>query len=147
MNLQPLYQLIKTYEGLRLSPYLCPAGKPTIGFGTTIYPNGRAVTMRDSPITEDQAWTYAQAAIDKAMKSALKQSPNLLAYPNKLCAITDFIYNLGAGNYKGSTLRQKVGHEDWQRAAVELLKWAHAGGKRMPGLVARRKAEARLLLS
>lgn len=147
MDLQPLYDFLVAQEGLKLHPYLCRAGKPTIGIGTRWYPDGRAVTLDDPAITEQQAWAYAQAGIDDAVRAALKHSPHLLAYPNKLCAIADFIYNLGAGSYVGSTLRVRVNHEDWQRAAVELLRWVHGGGKRLPGLVLRRKAEARLLLS
>lgn len=147
MDLKPLYSLIKTHEGLRLTPYKCPAGKPTIGLGTTIYPDGRKVTMDDKAITEHQAWAYAKAGIDDAVRAALKYSPNLHVRPNKLCAIADFIYNLGAGNYKGSTLKTQVNKENWEQAAVELLRWVHCNGKRLPGLVLRRKAEARLLLA
>ena len=46
---------IKRFEGLRLKPYLCSSGKPTIGYGSTFYPNGRRVTLLDIPITEGQA--------------------------------------------------------------------------------------------
>ena len=45
--------LIKKYEGLRLRPYICPAGVPTIGYGNTFYPNGKSVTMDDPPISID----------------------------------------------------------------------------------------------
>ena len=49
-------KLIKKYEGFSSStPYLCPAKVPTIGYGATYYPNGKVVTLKDTPITEKQA--------------------------------------------------------------------------------------------
>ena len=44
--------LIKKYEGFSSKPYLCPAKVPTIGYGATYYPNGKAVTLKDTPIAE-----------------------------------------------------------------------------------------------
>ena len=50
------YLLIAQFEGLRLKPYLCSAGVPTIGYGSTFYPSGRKVTMQDKPITQETAF-------------------------------------------------------------------------------------------
>ena len=47
--------LIHSFEGLSLTPYICPAGVPTIGWGNTYYPNGKKVTMKDKAITREQA--------------------------------------------------------------------------------------------
>lgn len=52
-------------EGLKLTPYLCAAGVPTIGIGTTSYPNGIAVTMKDPSITKEQAVEYCTAYFQK----------------------------------------------------------------------------------
>lgn len=49
------YKLIADFEGLRLSPYLCSAKVPTIGYGSTFYPSGIKVTMNDKPITQATA--------------------------------------------------------------------------------------------
>lgn len=47
--------LIKAFEGLSLKPYLCPAGIPTIGYGSTFYEDGTKVTLKDKAITEARA--------------------------------------------------------------------------------------------
>jgi lysozyme len=143
-SLAPLHDMIRMFEGLRLKPYMCPAGVATIGYGSTTYPDGRRVSLRDDSITKDYAEELMQrdAAIFAAAAKAL--SPNLSG--DKLCAIADFCYNLGSTRYKGSTLRKRVDAEDWNGAALEIGKWVMGGGKKLPGLVIRRVAEAELLL-
>jgi lysozyme len=64
---------------------------------------------------------------------------------NRLAAIVDFTFNLGAGRLQTSTLRRRVNQRDWAEAARELRRWVHGGGKVLPGLVARREAEVQLL--
>lgn len=83
--------------------------------------------------------------VPRYMADALKASPNLAAYPRRLAAITSFVFNLGAARYRASTLRKRVNAEDWDEAVVEILKWTRGGGRVLPGLVKRRKAEAALL--
>jgi len=65
----------------------------------------------------------------------------------RLAALADFSYNLGLTRLKGSTLRRKVLAGDWDAAAVEIRKWTRGGSRVLPGLVLRREAEARLLIS
>jgi lysozyme len=62
-----------------------------------------------------------------------------------LNALVDFCYNLGAGRLQTSTLRRKVNDADWDGARQQLKKWVRGGGRVLPGLVARREAEAALL--
>ena len=81
----------------------------------------------------------------KAMRFALRISPILHHYDDKAAAVADFIFNLGATRYKASTMRRKVDAGDWSGAARECRKWVYGGGKKLPGLVLRREAEARLL--
>ena len=50
--------LIKSFEGFYAKPYMCPASVPTIGYGTTRYPNGNKVTLKDVSITEQQGVEY-----------------------------------------------------------------------------------------
>ena len=54
-------------------------------------------------------------------------------------------HNLGAGRLQTSTLRRRVNQRDWTAAATELRRWIYGGGKVLPGLLARREAEVRLL--
>lgn len=62
-----------------------------------------------------------------------------------LNAIVDFAYNLGVGRLQTSTLRKRINAGDWEGAKAQLMLWVRGGGRVLPGLVARRKAEAELL--
>ncbi|WP_367027567.1 glycoside hydrolase family protein [Methylococcus sp. ANG] len=62
----------------------------------------------------------------------------------RLAAIVDFTFNLGAGRLRTSTLRRRVNQRDWGAAAYELRRWVYGGAKALPGLIARREAEAAL---
>jgi lysozyme len=64
---------------------------------------------------------------------------------NRLAAMVDFTFNLGAGRLQTSTLRRRINQTDWPGAALELRKWVHGGGRVLPGLVARRQAEIALM--
>ena len=138
--------LCKPFEGLRLKPYLCPAGYWTIGYGTVFKPDGTQVKQDDPPISKQTAeeWLYHELQ-NNYLPGVLKASPGLLAYPKALGAITDFAYNLGLGRYRGSTLRRKINEQDWGEAKKQLLLWTRGGGKVLPGLVKRRQAESRFL--
>ena len=138
--------LCRQFEGLRLTPYLCPAGIPTIGYGSTRYADGRAVTLQDRPITAAQAEDLLLLTLRRDyLAGVLKASPGLADKPSALAAIVDFAYNLGVAKYEGSTLRKRVDAGDWSGARAELKKWVRGGGQVLPGLVARRAAEAKLM--
>jgi len=139
-------KLCKHFEGFRSKPYICPAGYPTIGYGTVYKPDGSKVTLEDDEITEEQAEQWMREELhNNYMAGVLKASPNLINYPNALAAITDFAYNLGVARYRASTLKKRIDVEDWDGAKVELGKWVFGGGKKLSGLVRRREAEAMLL--
>ncbi len=138
--------LCRRFEGLSLKPYECPAKIPTIGYGSTRYADGRAVTLGDKPITAAQAEALLLLTLRRDyLAGVLRVSPGLAARPGALAAITDWAYNLGLARYGTSTLRQKVDAGDWAGTKVELGKWIYAGGQRLAGLVARREAEAALI--
>lgn len=138
-----LIQLIKQFEGFKAKPYLCPAGIPTIGYGSTMYPGGRSVTLKDPMISEAQAviilkdtLSYYVAAVNRGVLVPLNQ--------NQFDALVDFAYNVGVGALQKSTLLKKVNAKDFQGAANEFAKWTQGGGKELPGLVKRRAAEKAL---
>jgi lysozyme len=134
--------LCKRFEGFRANPYLCPAGVPTIGYGSTYYPGGKKVSMIDTPLSKEDAEKLLKHELSETnLPEVLRLCPVLKQYPNRLNAIVDFCYNLGAGNLKRSTLRRRINAQDWQGAEDELRKWVKAGGIVLPGLVARREAE------
>lgn len=138
--------LCRPFEGLRLKPYICPAGYPTIGYGTVWKPDGTKVTMEHLPITKEtaEAWLLHELR-HNYLAGVVNASPGLLASPRALGAMTDFAYNLGVARYRSSTLRRRVDAQDCDAAKEELMKWVRGGGKVLPGLVRRRQAEAALL--
>ena len=138
--------LCKVFEGLRLRPYIRPAGYPTLGYGTVNKPDGTKVSMSDSAISKEVAESWLVHELELVyMPGVLKASPVLLQYPKALGAIADFAYNLGVPRYRASTLRQRVNLQDWIGAKEQLMLWTRGAGKVLPGLVARRKAESLLL--
>jgi len=102
--------------------------------------------MEHPPITQEtaEAWLLHELR-HNYLAGVLKASPSLLARPRALGALTDFAYNLGVARYRSSTLRKRVDAQDWEAAKEELMKWVRGGGKVLPGLVRRRKAEVALL--
>lgn len=139
-------ELCRHFEGFFSKPYICPAGVPTIGYGTVWYPDGTTVKMTDKPITKDEANELLLYNLSRFLVETIKLCPVLAAEPpSRLAAILDFTYNLGPGRLKISTLRKKVNARDWPAVKVELMKWVRGGGKILPGLVRRRQAECDLI--
>jgi lysozyme len=137
--------LIKSFEGLRLSPYKDAVGVPTIGIGTIKYPSGKSVSMSDPAITEDEALDY----LHNDLKSAAQDVERLVTVPindNQFGALCSFVYNLGAGALEHSTLLKLLNSGDVSGAAEQFLRWDHAGGKVLAGLTRRRQAERALFL-
>ena len=135
-------EIAKVFEGYSARPYRCPAGVPSLGFGTTRYPDGRKVSMSDPPIDKNIALVYLHNELQRSMAGALRYCPILSTDEGKLAAITDFCYNLGIGRLQQSTLRRRINQQNWSSCKTELLKWVFAGGKKFPGLVRRRALEA-----
>lgn len=136
--------LARRFEGLRLRPYLCPAGVPSIGFGSTRYLDGRAVLLSDPPITRPQAEEMLLAGVRRTYLPAVLALCPGVNDARRLAALIDFTYNLGGGNLRASTLRRKVNAGDWAAVPAELRKWVRGGGRVLPGLVHRREAEVAL---
>ena len=146
MMLQIAAELCKQFEGFRAKPYLCPAGIPTIGYGSTYYADGRKVTLQDEPIEEPQAEALLMHELETTyLPGVLRNCPGLAVDERKLNAIVDFAYNLGVGRLQTSTLKRKINAQDWEGAQEQLMLWVRGGGKVLPGLVRRRTAESALL--
>ncbi len=129
-----------------LTAYKCPSGVWTIGIGTTVYPNGQKVKTGDQ-ITREQAYEYLQndlAFTEKQVDSYTTDAVN----QNQFDALISFAYNLGTGALKSSTLLRKVNiNPSDPTIRDEFLRWVHASGKVLQGLVNRRMAEADLYFS
>lgn len=140
-DLEPAIELIEHFEGLVLHAYKDPVGIWTIGYGTT------------KGVKPGQVITKTQA-LDFLMKDLSERSgviEDLIKVPvedNEFCALLSFVYNVGNGAFAKSTLLRKLNSKRPRReVADEFLRWVRAGGKVLPGLVRRRKAERELFLS
>lgn len=99
--------IIKPIEGCRLSPYLCPAGVPTIGWGTTMYKDGSKVTLVDKAITQLEADELLQWHITSIVLPALQCVRTMLTdYQNG--ALMSFIYNCGNNGFIKSRLYELI---------------------------------------
>ena len=131
--------LIKEFEDLYLEAYLCPAGKWTIGYGhTKTAKPGMKITERGAEelLQHDLAW--CEDAVRKNVKVPLTQ--------NQFDALVSFVFNVGEGAFRKSTLLKKLNAGDYEGAANEMPRWKRGGGKVLRGLVRRREAEKKLFL-
>ena len=145
MNLELAAALCRQFEGYKAKPYLCPAGIPTIGYGSTYYHDGRKVTLEDQPMDEPTARALLMVELEHTyLPGVLRNCPILATDERKCNAIVDFCYNLGTGRLQTSTLKRKINAQDWDGAKEELMKWNRGGGKVLAGLTKRRTAECAL---
>lgn len=132
--------LIKQFEGLRLEPYLCPAGIQTIGYGHT-----KGVTMKSRRISQEQADDYLRRDLLDAER-AVQHFITVPMNDNQFAALVSFVFNVGIANFLASTLRKRLNAGLYLEAASEFENWVLAKKKRIPGLVNRRAAEKALFL-
>ena len=139
-------EIVKSFEGLSLKPYLCPANVWTVGYGATVGWDGRPFNMDMEPISEAEADAFlvrdlesAEGWVRRLIKTRLSE--------NSFSSLVSFTFNVGAGALQRSTLRMKLNREEYQGAADEFPKWRRAGGRILAGLVRRRAAERALFLA
>lgn len=128
--------LIISFEGIRLEAYKCPAGVWTIGVGSTVpaVHAGEVITKQQALARFDKDLTKFENAVDRLVKVPLTQ--------NQFDALVSFTFNVGEGALAKSTLLKKLNAGDYDTVPSELMKWTKGGGKELPGLVRRRRAEA-----
>lgn len=129
--------LIKEFEGLRLTAYKCPAGVYTIGYGHT-----KGVT-RGMKITEEQATAYLKTDIQASEKSVERWDSKYHWTQSEFDALVSFTFNCGATNLKSLL---KNGQRTKAQIAATLPLYRKAGGKVLKGLERRRAAEKKLFL-
>lgn len=137
--------LIKSFEGFRARPYLCPAGVPTIGYGATYYPDGKKVTMRDKPVSEADATAMLRSMLVQ-YENGVERYVQVPITQGQFDALVSFAYNLGLAALKGSTLLRLVNERNFVGAAAQFSRWNKASGKVLPGLTRRREAERKLFV-
>ena len=102
-----IVEFITQFEGFSAKPYVDIAGHATIGFGATYYQDMRKVTMQDPPITKECALELKAFHIkekEKVVRKYVKSNIN----QNQFDALVSWVYNLGEGNLKTSTLLKKI---------------------------------------
>jgi len=140
--------LIKSFEGLYLKSYLCPAGVWTIGYGTTIYPSGQHVASGQT-CTEAEANEFFMHDINEKYS---KYVTNSNIYPklqnsNEFSALVSFVYNVGGGGLSApNSINRRIaeGNDYKKVVATELPRWVNKGSSFEVGLTRRRKAEIAL---
>lgn len=142
--LQSCLQLIASFEGFRSAPYQNPGDRPTIGFGTTFYKDGTAVTLQDPSLSKDDAEDLLSYFVQKCL-SHVQALVTVLITDDQATALTSFEYNTGA--LKGSHLLMHLNAGDDQAAADQFDLWVHAGGKVNQDLLFRRAKEKELFLT
>jgi lysozyme len=150
-------EMIKHHEGVRMSPYQCPALLWTVGVGHVIDPYHARVKLAERkalPIPDGWNRKLSMEEVDDILAKDLArfESGVLRLCPVALTqgqfdALVSFSFNVGLGNLQNSTLRMKVNRKEFDAAAEEFLKWTKAGGKVLKGLVNRRNDEQALFKS
>ena len=130
--------ITKQFEGCRFETYVCPAGKLTIGYGHTgsDVVDGMKIDKEKATALLMSDLKFAQNAVNSMVTVPLTQ--------NQFDALCDFVFNCGSGNFKSSTLLKLINEKKFDEAVLEFAKWNKGGGKVLPGLTARRAAEAAL---
>ena len=138
--------LIKQFESFRAAPYLCSAGVPTIGYGTTVYPNGIKVKLSDQKITQQLAESFLQFHVN-AIEKDVSRLVKVILSQNQFDALVSFAYNVGVGAFGDSTLLKLLNAGDIDGTSKQFARWNKAGGKVSNGLTRRRNAEKALFLA
>ena len=133
-------ELIKRFEGLKLSAYYCPGGILTIGYGHT----GKDV-FQGQRITVQQAEDLLRKDVERFEK-AVERLVTVELSQEQFDALVSFTYNLGEGSLQKSTLLKVLNRGEYSKAAGQFDQWNKSGGKVLAGLVARREAEEQLFL-
>ncbi len=134
--------LIKRFEGFSAKPYLCPAGKTTIGYGHVIGSGERFPPAGISPAEAEALLVRdvrsAEAAVGRCITMPLSQQ--------QFDALVSFCYNVGSQAFEKSKLVRLINQALPGAAAEEFGRWVHVGGRKMPGLIKRRKEEYLLFI-
>lgn len=129
--------LVRSFEGLRLEPYRCPAGLLSIGYGHTRTARpGMRITPRQ-----------AEQLLKEDLRLAARTVARLAHVPlndNQFAALASLVFNIGAAAFERSTLLRLLNRGWYDQVPAQMARWNRAGGEALGGLARRRAAEARL---
>lgn len=136
------YDLLKEFEGMRTKAYKCPANVWTIGYGHTSSA-GKPAVDAELTITKEQAEEILRRDLIQ-YEDGVREIVKVKITQGQFDALVDFAYNAGVGALAKSTLLKKVNAGKFDEVPAEFMKWTKGGGKELPGLVRRRRAEVKL---
>ena len=137
--------LIKKFEGLRLTAYQDSVGIWTIGYGTTRINN--VPVQQGLTINKDQAAQYLLSDLSEKFVPTIKRNVRALITQSMFDALCCFTYNVGGGNLNKSSLLKDLNASKYLDSAAGFMQWTKAGGVELPGLIKRRAAEKDLFLA
>ena len=125
---------IATHEGYRGEAYKDAVGVPTIGFGETagVKPGART--------TPERALVRLLSSTEKHA-DAIRQCIHVPLYQHEFDAYVSLAYNIGIGNFAGSSVAKYIRRGEYRAAADAFLMWVYAGKQKLQGLVSRRQME------
>ena len=118
-------------EGFSEKPYIPTKGDvPTIGHGTTVYPDGSRVSLQDAPVTRELAENFVFDYVTKDTERFLKTlPPGLRLWPYEQYAGLDFSYQFGIANWSGSSMLRNWKTGNYRQACDAFLMWKKQGGR------------------
>ena len=137
---QKCIDLIKYYEGFREDPYVCTGGKLTIGYGhtKTVKPGMKITKKRATELLIEDL---------KVAENAVKRHVKIPITQNQFDALVSFVFNLGEGNFRSSTLLLYLNAGKFSLVPEQIRRWTRSSGEVTEGLVRRRNSEAILFES
>ena len=154
------------FEGYRDRPYLCPAHLWTVGWGEVLYHdqiklpvsrtgNYTGMIRKEYRLKDEDNRVWTRPELEERFKGllvtfergVLRLAPNLARNQGLFDACVCIAYNIGLGGFQRSTIRQRIlRDEPLDKIAEGFMMWTKGGGKELPGLVRRRKAEIALFM-
>lgn len=130
-------ELIKAFEGLHLTPYLCPGNIWTIGYGhtRTVRP-GQTISKEVAELLLNEDLTIFERSVSRLVSVPLTD--------NQFSALVSFAFNIGSTKLEASTLLKLLNRGWYDQVPVQLMRWNRAKGEVFGGLSRRRAAEAKL---
>lgn len=132
--------LLKQFEGFSAVPYICAGGELTVGYGHVIKPFERHLKAGISQKEADRLLREDIAHFSVQIAHMVDVELDQHQYDALIC----FIYNIGAQAFEKSTLLRMLNLGDYHGAAGQFRRWVYSRGRKLPGLITRRKAEANL---
>jgi GH24 family phage-related lysozyme (muramidase) len=139
-------RFIADFEGFSARLYNDPGGHCTIGYGHLVHHgrcNGNEPDDFKREITREQGLDLLRQDT-KVAERAVNQKVQVGLYQYQFDALVSFVFNVGAGAFAGSTLLRRLNQGDYKAVPAELMRWVNSGGRPLPGLVRRRRAEGAL---